>query len=706
MTEQARDHGAIPRLATQLNSARKRRFIGRTREILIFQTALTAAPLPFHILFVHGPGGIGKSLLLQTFSTLCDQLGCRCTFVDARSLVPTPEGFLGGLRGVIPATGNLSVFDAFAAHSGRQVLLIDSYDLLAGIDAWVREQFLPQLPANTLIVIAGRHQPALAWRTDPGWRTLFQSVALRNFSPDESRAFLHAWEVPASQHAAVLQFTHGHPLALALVAEIVAQGGSAAFQIDQAPDMIHALLDQFIEHIPSPAHRAALDICAVVRLTTEPVLRALLNITEAQELFAWLRRLSFIESGRDGIFPQQMARETLAADLRWRDPAWAAQVRRQARAYYLHQLQQAPPHQQPAILREYIYLHRSNPIVRPFFAPREQSDLTAAALRESDIPALLAMVQRHEGAESSQLAAEWLARQPAGVIVFREAQADGSEVPRGLLCTIELHTASEAQRLADPAVAAAWAYLQRAAPLRANERATMFRFWMDRDAYQGLSQVQALIGVAMVQHYLTSAGLAFTFFPCADPAAWAVLCAYSDLERLPDADFAVGGHRYGVFGHDWRAIPPLLWLERLAEHEQAQGPADLRRERPFLLVLSEPDFAAAVRAALRAYRRPDELQQNPLLRSRLVTERVGTQAAATDLATALRACIDEACAVLQGSPRALKSHRALQAVYLEHARTQEQAAELLNLPLATLRRHLKDGTAQLTAQLWQMETRG
>ena len=38
--------------------------------------------------------------------------------------------------------------------------------------------------------------------------------------------------------------------------------------------------------------------------------------------------------------------------------------------------------------------------------------------------------------------------------------------------------------------------------------------------------------------------------------------------------------------------------------------------------------------------------------------------------------------------------------------TQEQAAELLDLPFSTYRRHLKTGMEQLTQMLWQREIGG
>jgi hypothetical protein len=90
------------------------------------------------------------------------------------------------------------------------------------------------------------------------------------------------------------------------------------------------------------------------------------------------------------------------------------------------------------------------------------------------------------------------------------------------------------------------------------------------------------------------------------------------------------------------------------------------------------------------------------MRSRLVMSRAA-EAGAADRAATLAALVREAAERLQASPRDLKLYRALDHTYLHPAATQEQAAELLDLPFSTYRRHLKAGVLRLTEILWQEE---
>lgn len=52
----------LPRLGDLLTMARRRRFVGRASEQKLFQTALTAPELPFHVLHVFGPGASARRL--------------------------------------------------------------------------------------------------------------------------------------------------------------------------------------------------------------------------------------------------------------------------------------------------------------------------------------------------------------------------------------------------------------------------------------------------------------------------------------------------------------------------------------------------------------------------------------------------------------------------------------------------------------------
>jgi hypothetical protein len=176
-----------------------------------------------------------------------------------------------------------------------------------------------------------------------------------------------------------------------------------------------------------------------------------------------------------------------------------------------------------------------------------------------------------------------------------------------------------------------------------------------------------------------------------------------DINRSPEADFKMGDKRYGVFAHDWRAVPVAAWLELLGQRELNTNlkPEDLEAARPApLVVLSEPEFKDSVRDALRDFTRLSALQHSPLLRSRLLREHAEASA------TALQRLLQEAANQLKANPKDEKTYRAVLRTYLEPAATQELAAELLDLPFSTYRRHLTSGVEKIIDSLWQREVHG
>lgn len=74
------------RLADYLNAARRRHFVGRVDEQALFRAALTATELPFYVIYIFGPGGVGKSTLLREFVHICQETQTAAIHIDARLL--------------------------------------------------------------------------------------------------------------------------------------------------------------------------------------------------------------------------------------------------------------------------------------------------------------------------------------------------------------------------------------------------------------------------------------------------------------------------------------------------------------------------------------------------------------------------------------------------------------------------------------------
>jgi hypothetical protein len=402
-----------------------------------------------------------------------------------------------------------------------------------------------------------------------------------------------------------------------------------------------------------------------------------------------------------GLFPHDLARETLDADLRWRNPEGCRRLTSRLIKGLYATFQHAASIEQQRIWYDILYLARHNPFIKPYFVWSALGSAYAEPASSQDHQVILEMVRRLEGNRSAQIAQHWLHRQPEAFLVYRTV--DGELI--GFMAQLALHRVTTDDCAFDPAVAAALEFVQRHGPIRPGEEISQVRFWMGGDTYQAVSLVLNLTAINSTIFWMTHPNLAWSFIAVADPDFLQPHFTSINIQRAPEAGFVVDGRHYGVFGHDWRLEPVAAWLELKAERYPL---TDVKLEQlaatppASLVVLSQPEFVEAARHALRDYARPDLLAANPLMRSRLVVDSYESKASPS----ALQALLREAVATLSTNPKDRKLHRALWHTYLEPAPSQERAAELLDLPFSTYRYHLANGVERVAAWLWQRELYG
>src|SRR4051794_39726366 len=98
------------RLGDFIDSARQEGFVGRRTELAGFDAALTGRSSR-RVLLVHGPGGIGKTMLLLQMRAAARAAGRAVVMLDGREVDPSPEGLTSAL-------------------SPGAILLVDGYEQL------------------------------------------------------------------------------------------------------------------------------------------------------------------------------------------------------------------------------------------------------------------------------------------------------------------------------------------------------------------------------------------------------------------------------------------------------------------------------------------------------------------------------------------------------------------------------------------------
>jgi hypothetical protein len=660
-----------PRLNPHLNDD----FVGRELEQNKFLAALQQHWVVLH---VYGTGGVGKTTLLKRFAHLAKAQGIRVLRLDCRYVDASPIGFELALQNALGSNAPLEVL----AQTPQSVLMLDTFETLRGLDTWLREEFLPQLPAQTLLVMAGREPPSLGWRSESSWGQHMEALELKNLSEEESQSLLQKRGVE-TPNAQLLQFARGYPLALALFADAHRQNKD--FIPQESPDLIAMLLERFVRDVPSRLHRQALEACSQVLVLNETQLREALGLPDVFELFSWLRSLSFIQQGQYGIFPHDLARDVLDTDFRWRDPAAYAEIHHRIREYYFKGLFHSKGTEQLQLLFSLVYLHRNNPILQPYYDWGNFASLHSGLATPDELETIFAAIERFEGAESAALARYWHTRQPQGFIAIR-----GNLGIVGASVVLELSQINPEDIATDPALTALQPWLLEN-PIGRGRTAQLMRFPIDLSDYQNATRIQNHLGMMCVQSWINTPNVAYALIAYRDTAFWHNFMAYYNF-RLEPPTWSMGGHSYGFFCADFRQQDVLQWLRlnsTLELSSEPQLPPQATSPR-----LEKASFAEAVKNALRDYHQPSALLGNPLLRQ-LKT------APDQNPSQALRTLLWQEAQQLLRLPKDEKFYRALEATYFEPAQTQELAAERLNLPFGTYRYQLQKATERLSELLWR-----
>ena len=319
-------------ISQRIADAAGRDFVGRRQELELLRAAAGARDAPVLVAFVHGPGGIGKSRLLEVAAGAVPEGTTACGSTAGRSS-PRPPACWGrsprpwGRPGEGADLGRVARL--VRGLPERAVLMLDTYERLAILDAWVRQALLPAMPESLLTIIAGRDPPVAGWFTTPGWAGLVRELHLGPLGQADAMLMLRSRGLGELEAARANAFARGHPLALELAAAALRDDPDLRIEDGPPPVVIGRLLDALVADFPERTIET-LEAASTARRVTEPILRALLDREDVRDEFDALRRLPFVELTRDGLVLHDVVREVIAGDLAARDPEAYARYRRRA----------------------------------------------------------------------------------------------------------------------------------------------------------------------------------------------------------------------------------------------------------------------------------------------------------------------------------------------------------------------------------------
>lgn len=551
--------GTVPldRLASigdRLSARASRRFVGRESELDVLREAISPAQPSTPLFFVHGPGGIGKTTLMEQLRSEAADEGIVLARIDAAGGSPSPDAFLAALRLSEPAATLGELVAGFPRD--RSVLVIDSFEHLEPISGWVRDTLLPALPSQVTIVLAGRQVPDTRWTGHSLWCDAMRCIGLDSLSREESNRLLDVHGVALDAHAGVLDLCHGHPLALVLVADEVRRLGRVPTGL--GPDLVRALTKRCVAQAPTALHRAALETCARARTTTVALLSDVVDAANAFLLFDWLGEQSYVSTGPEGLWPHELVRDAIDEELRWRDPAASRALQHAVNRHLIRLLQKGLSISHTIF--ELQYLERRSLVMRRFFdfaalgtisvSPASTADASGIArLRDAGLPPgerALFDHWRHHGATRTST-----------------AHRRNGELC-GVTQVLRLDGLDDLSAAADPVVSAVRQALGDALTDRASV-SLMSRFTVPEGERRALNPAMNALQNSHLILWATEPNLRFYVVAVLHPDRFAPLLEGTRFQRLAGCDRVVDGIPIGCFVHDWQAEPWTEWRDRLID---------------------------------------------------------------------------------------------------------------------------------------------
>jgi DNA-binding winged helix-turn-helix (wHTH) protein len=560
VTEESRSR-AVPkdRLASigdRLSARASRRFVGRERELDILREAISPAQPSTSLYFVHGPGGIGKTTLLEQLRTEAAAHGIDFVRVDATGVSSEPNAILASLSialGLNEPAGTVEEWVAgFSKH--RSVLVIDSFEGLEPMSGWARDTLLPALPSQVAVILAGRQAPDTRWTAHPLWCDAIRCIGLDSLSRAESSRLLDVHGVAADAHSGVLDLCHDHPLALVLVADEVRRLGRVPSGL--GPDLVRALTGRCVAQAPTALHRKALEACARTRTTTVSLLSDVVDASSAVMLFEWLAEQSYVSAGPEGLWPHELVRDAIDEELRWRDPEASRALQHAVNRHLIRRLQEGFR----GAHAELQYLERRSPMMKRFFNFAALGTIAVKPATAADADGIARLRDAGLPPGERALFDHWRHHRATRTLAAHRRNGELC----GVTQVLRLDGLDDLSAAADPVVSD----VRRALGDTLADGigvSLMSRFTVPEGGRRALNPAMNALQNSHAILWATEPNLRFYVLAAMHPDHFAPLLEGTCFQRLAGCERIVDGIPIGCFVHDWQAEPWAEWRDRLLE---------------------------------------------------------------------------------------------------------------------------------------------
>ncbi|MEM9074942.1 MAG: AAA family ATPase [Myxococcota bacterium] len=650
------------------------RVVGRDPEFDVLVGHLNAAAEAPRVVTVVGSAGTGKTTLALLLRSRAEAEGRQVVWVSGEA--GAPATMRRTLEEEVPQLGRGAKAD---------LLVIDGFERVVGIESWLFQAVLPKAGARLLVVMTSRERLSARFRSDVGLAPLLHELELGTLTSEQSTKVLHDAAIPPADHATIVAFTGGLPLALALVIDRYRFDDDYHFTAREPGEVVAVLMQELLRDIDDTRTREAIDALSIVPVADRELLQRMLGDAQGTEAYALLRKLSFVREDAGTLQPHDWARSAAFSDLATRRPNELGRLADRAVSELVERANFASPARTRELILQALMTRRDRPEVQAVgLSVVDQT--TLRRLAPDDDKVIEASLEAFEAPASVDEFRRWRADHPEGFFVV----CDLAGAVVGFIGHLPVGNVGVGRK-GDPLMDAC-ASMSARIPGADRDGVHCFRWFYSLETHMAPSPS---LGAVMLSGPLVVASAEtiprFSFFVV--PPAWA-----GQAERMLVAPF--GGPNVEVFGRTYQ--PFLLDLSLATDDWSHPGEvmrASLRGMAERLLepsaALDRASFEAAVKDAMASLHEPAALERTALTRAHSVPEPRD--------ASAIRSYLQDAVAAMADRPRQKDWADVLHRTYVEPAVKQRAAAIELGLPFGTYRYRLRRALATLADELWASE---
>ncbi|UVI27441.1 DUF1492 domain-containing protein [Paenibacillus spongiae] len=346
------------------NKARNKSFLGRDQELSYMKSLLVEPGI--RALHVYGPGGIGKSSLLQQ---LCQEYdGCEAFIVHQTDkaavhfvhVYPEIPGDSRSSSRSIPIDEMGEFINLIASRCEMSLLIIDPFDQWMPCYDWITARLVPLLASNVRILSASRFPLEIPWELHTRQeQTMIHNMELKPFDQTTSFRFIESFGIHDISHIHMIsKVARGFPFAIQTISLDILRENIDVLSSRRYKTQFYqkAVMYQLQDVRLTQTQAKILDAASLLWSFDYDLITHLLQHEVTINAFRKFCELPFIKLTSDGWQINSSIRYWFRKEFSFRSPDTHDAYQDKARPFLLKRLHQRPPAERSELYLQLLHL--------------------------------------------------------------------------------------------------------------------------------------------------------------------------------------------------------------------------------------------------------------------------------------------------------------------------------------------------------------